>query len=105
MSRLASEAELVARLDESNCLDKKLVEDFRCSICLCFSLDPVMCSECEHVFCLQCRKGYYNKPVNVTCSDCRVTQRQIQTSEQEAAQENEASQIRVLGLQERHGCQ
>ena len=75
MSRLASEAELLARLDESHCLDKKLVEDFRCSICLCFSLDPVMCSECEHVFCLQCRKGYYNKPVNVTCSDCRVEAR------------------------------
>ena len=32
-------------------------------------------------------------------------QRQIQTSKQEAAQENEASQIRVPGLQERYGCQ
>jgi hypothetical protein len=31
-----------------------------------------MCSECEHVFCLECRKDYYSKPANVACSDCRV---------------------------------
>ena len=72
MSQLAYEAELVARLDEAHAIDKLLVEDYRCSICICFSFDPVMCSECEHVFCLECRKGYYSKPVNVACSDCRV---------------------------------
>jgi hypothetical protein len=72
MSRLVSEAELVARLDEAQAVDKQLVEDYRCSICICFTFDPVMCSECDHVFCLACRKGYYSKPTNVTCSDCRV---------------------------------
>jgi len=72
MTRLNSEAELVARLDEAHALDKKHVEDFRCSVCIGLSLDPVMCSYCEHVFCLKCRKDYYNKPSNTTCSDCRV---------------------------------
>ena len=72
MARLANDAELVARLDEAHALDKKLVEDYRCSICICFGFNPVMCSECEHVFCSACRKDYYSKPANVTCSDCRI---------------------------------
>jgi hypothetical protein len=72
MNRLANEAELVARLDEVNAVDKKLVEDYRCSICICFSFNPIMCSECEHVFCLEFCICYYNKPANFSCSDCRV---------------------------------
>lgn len=70
MTPLISEAE-TARLDEGQAVDKKLIEDFRCSFCLSFINDPVMCSKCENVFCLECQQSYYSKPSNILCSYCR----------------------------------
>jgi hypothetical protein len=71
MAQLAGKAELMERVDEELALNKNLFEDFRCSFCLCFPLDPVMCPKCVHVFCLECQKAYYKKPANVDCSYCR----------------------------------
>ncbi len=59
------------RLEDVNCLDKQLVQDFICPFCLCFANKLVMCSECEHVSCLGCQKTYYSKTANVACSICR----------------------------------
>ena len=52
MELLLTEAVLVSRLEDGNCQDKQLVEDFICAFCMSFVVNPVMCGECEKVFCL-----------------------------------------------------
>lgn len=51
---LAGKAELIERANENWVINKDQLEEFRCSFCLCFVLDPVMCPKCKHVFCLKC---------------------------------------------------
>jgi hypothetical protein len=72
VTRLSIEVELQERLNEAHATDKKLVQDFICSFCLSFPSNPVMCSECEKVFCIEEQKTFYRKPDNVACSMCRV---------------------------------
>jgi hypothetical protein len=59
MELLLTEANLVSRLEDGNCQDKQLVQDFICAFCISFVVNPVMCGECEKVFCLECQLTYY----------------------------------------------
>ena len=51
MALLAEGAVLEVILDEANALNKKEVEEFICAFCANFPKDPLICSECEKVFC------------------------------------------------------
>jgi len=63
---------LEARLDEAYATDKKQVEEIICAFCCNLPVNPVMCSECEKVFCLEDQKIYFSKTTNETCCHCRV---------------------------------
>ena len=68
---LVIKTELTFRLSDKQAIGKQ-VQDFTCSFCLSYIFDPVMCSECENVFCRLCQETYYKRPENETCSYCRV---------------------------------
>ena len=74
MARLANEVELTERLEEEHAVDAnkpKLVDSLICSFCLLFPSDPVMCDQCNKVFCKKEQVTFYSKPKNENCSHCR----------------------------------
>jgi hypothetical protein len=74
MNLLDDEAVLENRVDEELAVDTnkpKLLEDFICAFCTCFSIDPVMCDKCGKVFCVKEQVAFFAKPGNETCCLCR----------------------------------
>jgi hypothetical protein len=74
MALLAYEAVLENRVDEAQAVDTnkpKLVADFVCAFCACFIFDPVMCDQCDKVFCVKEQIAFYALPGNNSCCLCR----------------------------------
>lgn len=48
-----------------------MFQDFTCPFCLQLTVDSVMCTFCEHVFCMSCQKKYHCTAKKTLCVCCR----------------------------------
>ncbi len=102
MTLLADNAVLEVRLDEAHAIDTnkpKLVEDFICAFCTCFSIDPVMCDQCGKVFCVKEQIAYFCNSKNEACCLCR----QVPTDKIKPLNRNKRRSMKKLRF-ECQGC-